>query len=417
MSWQNVARDRDKKKHTKTHTTKNRNWKKKKKKKKDDDDDDDDDECLKRIIDIIMSGAETLFFPPTAMTTPTTKKTTTTRKRGAFRASSSSSPFSSSTKKTTRLFIAKNVMKRGMKRRTTTRRKTRRCETRAFVFWSQEDELRKRFKQIATVVADELAIAYTGNTNVKLIRKSILFVAEYPLFSVGILMAGLSVAAAAASAVALPIALAAIGTLLPLIMFASFGALFAATAAAMVALTVLGPFLLSFSFFSGMSFVAVAAKAAVIVPAVMIGSTIWAIGSFGLKRTNVLMGEEILGGVDSDAVDEDAKFENINAIGSQDEEDEESTNEFARTILDRFDRQLLGDVDLWDSQEVSAWLKSESLDAAASIARRESVTGRYVLTRTPSELESLFQISSPKDRKRFESAFARLRRLANVKLD
>ena len=42
MSWQNVARDRDKKKHTKTHTTKNRNWKKKKKKKKDDDDDDDD---------------------------------------------------------------------------------------------------------------------------------------------------------------------------------------------------------------------------------------------------------------------------------------------------------------------------------------------------------------------------------------
>ncbi len=415
MSWQNVARDRDKKKHTKTHTTKNRNWKKKKKKKKDDDD--DDDECLKRIIDIIMSGAETLFFPPTAMTTPTTKKTTTTRKRGAFRASSSSSPFSSSTKKTTRLFVAKNVMKRGMKRRTTRRRKTRRCETRAFVFWSQEDELRKRFKQIATVVADELAIAYTGNTNVKLIRKSILFVAEYPLFSVGILMAGLSVAAAAASAVALPIALAAIGTLLPLIMFASFGALFAATAAAMVALTVLGPFLLSFSFFSGMSFVAVAAKAAVIVPAVMIGSTIWAIGSFGLKRTNVLMGEEILGGVDSDAVDEDAKFENINAVGSQDEEDEESTNEFARTVLDRFDRQLLGDVDLWDSQEVSAWLKSESLDAAASIARRESVTGRYVLTRTPSELESLFQISSPKDRKRFESAFARLRRLANVKLD
>ena len=285
------------------------------------------------------------------------------------------------------------------------------------MFWSQEDELRKRFKQIATVVADELAIAYTGNTNVKLIRKSILFVAEYPLFSVGILMAGLSVAAAAASAVALPIALAAIGTLLPLIMFASFGALFAATAAAMVALTVLGPFLLSFSFFSGMSFVAVAAKAAVIVPAVMIGSTIWAIGSFGLKRTNVLMGEEILGGVDSDAVDEDAKFENINAVGSQDEEDEESTNEFARTVLDRFDRQLLGDVDLWDSQEVSAWLKSESLDAAASIARRESVTGRYVLTRTPSELESLFQISSPKDRKRFESAFARLRRLANVKLD
>ena len=413
MSWQNVARDRDKKKHTKTHTTKNRNWRKKKKKK----DDDDDDECLKRIIDIIMSGAETLFFPPTAMTTPTTKKTTTTRKRGAFRASSSSSPFSSSTKKTTRLFVAKNVMKRGMKRRTRRRRKTRRCETRAFVFWSQEDELRKRFKQIATVVADELAIAYTGNTNVKLIRKSILFVAEYPLFSVGILMAGLSVAAAAASAVALPIALAAIGTLLPLIMFASFGALFAATAAAMVALTVLGPFLLSFSFFSGMSFVAVAAKAAVIVPAVMIGSTIWAIGSFGLKRTNVLMGEEILGGVDSDAVDEDAKFENINAVGSQDEEDEESTNEFARTILDRFDRQLLGDVDLWDSQEVSAWLKSESLDAAASIARRESVTGRYVLTRTPSELESLFQISSPKDRKRFESAFARLRRLANVKLD
>ena len=293
----------------------------------------------------------------------------------------------------------------------------RRCETRAFVFWSQEDELRKRFKQIATVVADELAIAYTGNTNVKLIRKGILFVAEYPLFSVGIVMAGVSVAAAAASAVALPIALAAIGTLLPLIMFASFGALFAATAAAMVALTVLGPFLLSFSLFSGMSFVAVAAKAAVIVPAVMIGSTIWAIGSFGLKRTNVLMGEEILGGVDTDAVDEDAKFENINAVGSQDEEDEESTNEFARTILDRFDRQLLGDVDLWDSQEVSAWLKSESLDAAASIARRESVTGRYVLTRTPSELESLFQISSPKDRKKFESAFARLRRLANVKLD
>ena len=82
----------------------------------------------------------------------------------------------------------------------------------------------------------------------KLIRKGILFVIKYPLFSVGIVMAGLSVAAAAAGAVALPMALVAIGTLLPLIMFASFGALFAATAAAMVALTVLGPFLLSFSF-------------------------------------------------------------------------------------------------------------------------------------------------------------------------
>ena len=40
------------------------------------------------------------------------------------------------------------------------------------------------------------------------------------------------------------------------------------------------------------------------------------------------MGEEILGGVDTDAVDEDAKFENINAVGSQDEEDEESTNDY-----------------------------------------------------------------------------------------
>ena len=118
-----------------------------------------------------------------------------------------------------------------------------------------------------------------------------------------------SVPPAAASAVAVPIALAAVGTLLPLIMFASFGAIFAATAAAMVALTVLGPLLLSFSFFGGMSFVAVAAKAAIIVPSIIIGSTIWAIASFGLKRTSVL------GGGDGTVVDEEAKFENINAVG------------------------------------------------------------------------------------------------------
>jgi len=296
------------------------------------------------------------------------------------------------------------------------RRRQRRnggCE--AFIFWSQEDELRKRFKQIATVIADELAIAYSGNKNVKTIRRGILLIAEYPLFSVGVLVAGISVAAAAASAVAVPIALAAVGTLLPLIMFASFGAIFAATAAAMVALTVLGPLLLSFSFFGGMSFVAVAAKAAIIVPSIIIGSTIWAIASFGLKRTSVL------GGADGTVVDEEAKFENINAVGgSADDEgtdDDESSNEFARTILDRFDRQLLGDVELWDSEEVSTWLKSESLDEAASIAKTESVTGRAILSKSARELESLFRITSPKDQKKFENAFKRLQRLANVKLD
>jgi len=300
------------------------------------------------------------------------------------------------------------------------RRRQRRnggCE--AFIFWSQEDELRKRFKQIATVIADELAIAYSGNKNVKTIRRGILLIAEYPLFSVGVLVAGISVAAAAASAVAVPIALAAVGTLLPLIMFASFGAIFAATAAAMVALTVLGPLLLSFSFFGGMSFVAVAAKAAIIVPSIIIGSTIWAIASFGLKRTSVL------GGADGTVVDEEAKFENINAVGGSaddegtddDDDDDESSNEFARTILDRFDRQLLGDVELWDSEEVSTWLKSESLDEAASIAKTESVTGRAILSKSARELESLFRITSPKDQKKFENAFKRLQRLANVKLD
>ena len=296
---------------------------------------------------------------------------------------------------------------------TTTKRKTMRPPA-AFIFWSQEDELRKRFKQIATVVADELAIAYSGNKNVKSIRKGILLVAEYPLFSVGVLVAGMSVAAAMASAVAVPIALAAVGTLLPLIMFASFGAIFAATAAAMVALTVLGPLVLSFSFFGGMSFVAVAAKAAIIVPSIIIGSTIWAIGSFGLKRSAV-------GGAAVTA-DEEAKFENINAVGSQDDDvnddDDESTNEFARTILDRFDRQLLGDVDLWDSEEVSAWLKSESLDEAASIAKSAKITGRQILKyKDVRELELLFQINSPRDQKKFEIAFKRLQRLANVKLD
>lgn len=290
---------------------------------------------------------------------------------------------------------------------TTTKRKTMRPPA-AFIFWSQEDELRKRFKQIATVVADELAIAYSGNKNVKSIRKGILLVAEYPLFSVGVLVAGMSVAAAMASAVAVPIALAAVGTLLPLIMFASFGAIFAATAAAMVALTVLGPLVLSFSFFGGMSFVAVAAKAAIIVAMIIIGSTIWAIGSFGLKRSAV-------GGAAVTA-DEEAKFENINAVGSQD--DDESTNEFARTILDRFDRQLLGDVDLWDYEEVSAWLKSESLDEAASIAKSAKITGRQILKyKDVRELELLFQINSPRDQKKFEIAFKRLQRLANVKLD
>ena len=294
-----------------------------------------------------------------------------------------------------------------------TKRKTMRPPA-AFIFWSQEDELRKRFKQIATVVADELAIAYSGNKNVKSIRKGILLVAEYPLFSVGVLVAGMSVAAAMASAVAVPIALAAVGTLLPLIMFASFGAIFAATAAAMVALTVLGPLLLSFSFFGGMSFVAVAAKAAIIVPSIIIGSTIWAIGSFGLKRSAV-------GGAAVTA-DEEAKFENINALGSQDDDDvnddDESTNEFARTILDRFDRQLLGDVELWDSEEVSAWLKSESLDEAASIAKSAKITGRQILKyKDVRELESIFQINSPKGQKKFENAFKRLQRLANVKLD
>ena len=252
----------------------------------------------------------------------------------------------------------------------------------------------------------------------KTIRRGILLIAEYPLFSVGVLVAGISVAAAAASAVAVPIALTAVGTLLPLIMFASFGAIFAATAAAMVALTVLGPLLLSFSFFGGMSFVAVAAKAAIIVPSIIIGSTIWAIASFGLKRTSVL------GGADGTVVDEEAKFENINAVGgsaddegTDDDDDDESSNEFARTILDRFDRQLLGDVELWDSEEVSTWLKSESLDEAASIAKTESVTGRAILSKSARELESLFRITSPKDQKKFENAFKRLQRLANVKLD
>ena len=223
----------------------------------------------------------------------------------------------------------------------------------------------------------------------------------------------MSVAAAMASAVAVPIALAAVGTLLPLIMFASFGAIFA-TAAAMVALTVLGPLLLSFSFFGGMSFVAVAAKAAIIVPSIIIGSTIWAIGSFGLKRSAV--------GSAAGTADEEAKFENINAVGSQDDDDvnddDESTNEFARTILDRFDRQLLGDVELWDSEEVSAWLKKRIALTKRLRSLKRKITGRQILKyKDVRELESIFQINSPKDQKKFENAFKRLQRLANVKLD
>ena len=41
------------------------------------------------------------------------------------------------------------------------------------------------------------------------------------------------------------------------------------------------------------------------------------------------MGEEILGGVDTDAVDEDAKFENINAVGSKTKKTKKVNNEFA----------------------------------------------------------------------------------------
>ena len=138
----------------------------------------------------------------------------------------------------------------------------------------------------------------------------------------------MSVAAAMASAVAVPIALAAVGTLLPLIMFASFGAIFAATAAAMVALTVLGPLLLSFSFFGGMSFVAVAAKAAIIVPSIIIGSTIWAIGSFGLKRSAV-------GGAAGTAAEE-ATLEHINVVGSHaaadDNDDEEKGSQWEVSV-------------------------------------------------------------------------------------
>lgn len=333
--------------------------------------------------------------------------------------------------KTTAAFydVGKRIRRRGRGSKTMIKR-----EINAFVippnpFWSQDDELRKRFKQLATFVADELAISLSaGNkkkVNVRQIRKVILFIAEYPLIAAGVLIGGIAVAAAAASAVALPIAFAFIGTLLPLIAFASFGAVFAATAVMMVMLTVLGPFILSFSMFSGFGFVAIAAKMALIVPVVFIGSIVWAIGTFGTKNNN-----KVLANDSDDSFT--SKLKSISSSSPSIDDDDKAENEFAREIIDRFDRQLLGDVSLWDTNEVSAWLKSEALDQFSSRAIEERLTGKRLLEiinnnnknknsmnsndTAVEAVELLLGIQSVKDKAKLDVAINRLKRLANVKL-
>jgi len=200
-------------------------------------------------------------------------------------------------------------------------------QPRAFLWWSQEKELRKRWKQLCNFAADEIPknspLGGSNGSAGRLLR----WIGEYPLTAAGFATAVAGGVSAAISAAVLPVVVGVAVLALPAMLFAFVGTAAVAFVVGALVLTLALPAIGFLSVFGGSIAAAASAK---LLPVAIIGSGL-VIGAkaieFGITKDS-----KALAGAD----DNDDSWSPRNANASDDGEEED----IEETVKRRFDERL-----------------------------------------------------------------------------
>jgi len=211
-------------------------------------------------------------------------------------------------------------------------RRLHRAPARAFLFWSQEQELRKRWKQFCDFAADEIPQTRFGGKKgdaAKLLR----WIGEYPLTASGVAMAFAGGVSALVSAAVLPVVAGVMFLALPGLIFAFVGtAAFMFIAGSMVLVLAL-PALGFLSIAGGSIGAALTAK---LLPLTLLGAgAVFAAKSIeggikGDERSRAVSGAE--------ATNDDWSPKNVNRADDSDASEDEE--DFEETVKRNFDERL-----------------------------------------------------------------------------
>ena len=198
----------------------------------------------------------------------------------------------------------------------------------AFLFWSREKELRKRWKQLCEFAADEIPPASPLGGAKSLIR----WVGEYPLTAASLATAIAGGVSAAISAAVLPVVVGVAVLALPALLFAAVGTAAVATLVGALVLLLALPALGFLSVFGGTIAAAASAK---LLPLAILGSGLL----FGAKAIEWgvrgdARAERLRAGADAGAEDDAWSPRNVNAADASNDED------YEETVKRNFDERL-----------------------------------------------------------------------------
>lgn len=202
-------------------------------------------------------------------------------------------------------------------------------QPRAFLWWSQEKELRKRWKQLCNFAADEIPknspLGGSNGSAGRLLR----WIGEYPLTAAGFATAIAGGVSAAISAAVLPVVVGVAVLALPAMLFAFVGTAAVAFVVGALVLTLALPAIGFLSVFGGSIAAAASAK---LLPVAIIGTGL-VVGAkaieFGITKDS-----KALAGANGKDEDDAWSPRNVNANAADDEEDIEET------VKRRFDERL-----------------------------------------------------------------------------
>jgi len=202
-------------------------------------------------------------------------------------------------------------------------------QPRAFLWWSQEKELRKRWKQLCNFAADEIPknspLGGSNGSAGRLLR----WIGEYPLTAAGFATAIAGGVSAAISAAVLPVVVGVAVLALPAMLFAFVGTAAVAFVVGALVLTLALPAIGFLSVFGGSIAAAASAK---LLPVAIIGTGL-VVGAkaieFGITKDS-----KALAGANGKDKDDAWSPRNVNANAADDEEDIEET------VKRRFDERL-----------------------------------------------------------------------------
>jgi hypothetical protein len=199
----------------------------------------------------------------------------------------------------------------------------------AFLWWSQEKELRKRWKQLCNFAADEIPknspLGGSDGSAGRLLR----WIGEYPLTAAGFATAVAGGVSAAISAAVLPVVVGVAVLALPAMLFAFVGTAAVAFVVGALVLTLALPAIGFLSVFGGSIAAAASAK---LLPVAIIGTGL-VVGAKAIEFGITKDSKALAGANDDDKADAWSP-RNVNANADDDEEDIEET------VKRRFDERL-----------------------------------------------------------------------------